>query len=169
MAKEMLESRYPELDYTRVKRVRKELMDEHIRCKGIDLKLGAKEILSYLKDRGITSMVATSTDYDLALRCLKETGLYDDLDSLISANDVPRGKPYPDIYEYACRKMGLRPQDCYAVEDSFNGIRSAISAGCRTIMVPDGVMPDEEWKEQLALLTDSLFDLIQYFERFDTI
>ena len=56
---------------------------------------------------------------------------------VVSAEDVKRGKPYPDIYEYACRKLNLRPEECIAYEDSPNGIISAHDAGINAIMIPD--------------------------------
>ncbi len=65
----------------------------------------------------------------------------------MSAEDVKRGKPYPDIYEYACRKLGLRPEECIAYEDSPNGIISAHDAGINAIMIPDMSQPDEELRQ----------------------
>ena len=66
------------------------------------------------------------------------------LDDVISAHDVPRGKPYPDPYLHACKALGVAPENTIAVEDSPNGVRSAAAAGCNVIMVPDLTEPDEE-------------------------
>ena len=65
-------------------------------------------------------------------------------DEIISVKEVPRGKPFPDVYLFACEKLGLRPEECLAIEDSPNGIRSAYRAGTRVVMVPDLTGPDEE-------------------------
>ena len=57
---------------------------------------------------------------------------------------VESGKPKPDIYLYAAQQLGLPANECLALEDSPNGVRSASSAGCVTVMVPDLTQPDEE-------------------------
>lgn len=57
---------------------------------------------------------------------------------------VAKGKPEPDIYLYAAEKLGLAPENCIALEDSLNGIKSASSAGCKTVMVPDLDHPSAE-------------------------
>ena len=62
---------------------------------------------------------------------------------LICATMVERGKPAPDVYAYACHTLGVTPEECYAVEDSPNGVRSAHDAGCRVIMIPDLTQPDK--------------------------
>ena len=69
------------------------------------------------------------------------------------------GKPEPDIYLYACSQIGEQPEDCIAVEDSPNGIKSAYAAGCKPVMVPDLTQPDEEIKPLLYAVVDSLADL----------
>jgi DNA helicase-2/ATP-dependent DNA helicase PcrA len=83
-------------------------------------------------------------------------GLNDDFDEVISAHEVPRGKPHPDPYAYACEKLGFAPEDCIAVEDSPNGVLSAVRAGCKTIMVPDLTEPDDDLRAQLYAVCPSL-------------
>ena len=74
---------------------------------------------------------------------------------------VAKGKPEPDIYLYASEKLGLKPEECIALEDSQNGIKSASSAGCKTVMVPDLDGPTEEIKPLLYDIADSLRDVIK--------
>ena len=69
---------------------------------------------------------------------------------------VERGKPEPDIYLYAAKKLELAPYECLALEDSQNGIKSASAAGCKTVMVPDLDEPSEEIK---SLLYDTAYNL----------
>ena len=57
---------------------------------------------------------------------------------------VAEGKPSPDIYLYACKQLGLAPEECMAVEDSPNGVMSAYRAGCKGVMGPDQTRPDEK-------------------------
>jgi HAD superfamily hydrolase (TIGR01509 family) len=59
----------------------------------------------------------------------------------VSSEEVARGKPAPDVYLEAARRMGQAPQDCAAVEDSANGIRSAVEAGLQVVAVPDRHQP----------------------------
>lgn len=77
---------------------------------------------------------------------LTKTGLIKYFDLRVTGDMVEHSKPNPDIYLKACDLLNLKPEECVAVEDSFNGIRSASSAGLLPIMVPDRVMPTDEIK-----------------------
>ena len=57
---------------------------------------------------------------------------------------VTHSKPHPEIYQMACKSLGLKPEECIAVEDSPNGIKSAVAAGLKTIMIPDTIAPTKE-------------------------
>ena len=74
---------------------------------------------------------------------------------------VKRGKPAPDIYIFAAEQLGLKPEECIALEDSPNGVKSAAGAGCKTIMVPDLTEPDEELQPLLHAKANSLSDVIR--------
>lgn len=132
------------LDYWQVRDRRKAIMEEMIAREGIRVKPGAVELLTCLNERGIARAVVTATDAERAERYLKQVGLEPYFDAVIGATSVERGKPAPDIYEYACGRLGRAPEECVAVEDSPNGVRSAYGAGMRVIMVPDQTEPDEE-------------------------
>lgn len=156
-APEQLKSWFGEdLDYWAVRDKRKELMEEMIAREGIQIKAGAVELLEYLNNTGVTAAVVTATDLERANRYLERLGLLEYFDRIISATQVERGKPAPDIYVFACRELGLEPGLCIAVEDSPNGVRSAYGAGCRVIMVPDQTEPDEELAKCLYKCASSL-------------
>jgi DNA helicase-2/ATP-dependent DNA helicase PcrA len=72
---------------------------------------------------------------------------------------LENGKPYPDIYLYACAKLGEKPEECIGVEDSPNGILSASRAGLNVVMVPDMTEPDEKLEQLLYKKLDSLEEL----------
>ena len=72
---------------------------------------------------------------------------------------VAEGKPSPDIYLYACEQVGVPPEECMAVEDSPNGVRSAYRAGCQVVMVPDQTLPDEELKKCLSACVPTLAEI----------
>jgi beta-phosphoglucomutase-like phosphatase (HAD superfamily) len=77
----------------------------------------------------------------------------------VSSEEVPRGKPAPDVYLEAARGHGVPPERCAAVEDSHNGIRSAKAAGMRVIAIPNQHYPPGE--EALALADVTLGSLAE--------
>ncbi|MCF0131089.1 MAG: HAD family phosphatase [Pseudobutyrivibrio sp.] len=139
-------------------------VDEMIKNKGIDTKPGLNEILAYLSDNNIKAAVVTATNIDAAKRRLTLAGIQDRFEIIISASHVKKGKPHPDVYEHAARQLGLTPDECIAVEDSPNGVRSAYDAGCKVIMIPDLSEPDETTKPLLYARCDSLSDIIDILE-----
>lgn len=145
-----------ELDYLAIKERRKELMEACLQEKGIEVKKGAFEILQLLKEKGITTCIATATDLERTTRYLNQTGLMPYFDKIITATMVKEGKPSPDIYQYACAELGLAPEDCLAVEDSPNGVLSAYRAGCKVILVPDQTEPEDEIKDKVYAILPSL-------------
>lgn len=149
----------PQLDYAAVREYRKKIMEEYLDQVGIALKPGATELLEWLKEHGYISAVATATDEQHAGKYLRRLGLLSYFDRVICATMVAEGKPSPDIYRYACKQLGQKPEDCMAVEDSPNGVLSAYRAGCRVVMVPDQTQPDEELKKLLYARADSLTDI----------
>ena len=154
-----------DFDYWAVRNYRKDLMEAYIDREGIEAKPGAREALEALRARGVLTAVATATDPERTRKYLAETGLIGYFDRLISATMVPRGKPAPDIYLYACRELGLDPAECVAVEDAPNGILSAYRAGLRVIMVPDLTEPDEELSKFLYATVGSLRELPEILEK----
>lgn len=146
-------------DYYAVRQRRKELMEEYIKANGLSLKKGAVELLTFLKEKGIQTAVATATDLERTKKYLTELGIVSYFDELVSATMVEYGKPAPDIYQYACEQLGRKPEECMAVEDSPNGVTSAYHAGCKVVMVPDQTQPDEETKKMLYAKVDSLLDV----------
>ena len=150
--------------YYEVRAHRGELMKAILDRDGIDLKPGAKELLSWLKERRVRCMVATATDISRTESYLLQTGIRPYFDRLISAAMVPEGKPSPDIYLLACREAGRKPGECFAVEDSPNGAKSAASAGCRVLFVPDLAAPDPETKSLCEGVFDNLFKVRDYLE-----
>ena len=147
------------LDYWTIRERRKELMQEHIRVHGIEKKDGVEEVLQVLSQEGYQTAVVTATDETRARQYLRDIGILELFDAVICANMVERGKPFPDVYLYACEKIQKEPQDCVAVEDSPNGIRAAYGAGCHVVMVPDLTQPDEESQNRIERKAASIRDI----------
>lgn len=161
LAKERLKGFFGEnFDYNAVHDKRIELMNSYIEENGIEAKTGAEELLGYLKGNGFPVALATATSEDRAKEYLKRVGLLGYFDEIVSASMVSCGKPAPDIYLFAAQRLGLLPEQCLALEDSPNGIKSACAAGCKTVMVPDQDEPDEEIKPLLFDVADTLTDVI---------
>ncbi len=154
-----------ELDYGAVRQRRKELMEECLDREGIRRKPGALEVVSWLKEQGVTTAIATATDPERTAKYLCSAGLEGYFSHIISAVQVAEGKPSPDIYLCACEQLALAPENCLAVEDSPNGVLSAYRAGCRVVMVPDQTQPDENLESCLYAKAGSLLELRDLLEK----
>lgn len=148
-----------EFDYTAVRECRRNMMKAHLDKTGIELKKGAAETLDWLRKNGYRVALATATPTERALEQLDEINITRYFNKIVSAAEVERGKPAPDVYVYACRKMGVSPKECLAVEDSPNGVLSAYEAGLNVVMVPDQTKPDEEISGKLCACLKSLEEL----------
>jgi len=94
--------------------------------------------------------LASSSNRELIDLVLAETGLTPLFRATVSSEEVARGKPAPDVYLEAARRLGLGPERCAAVEDSHGGIRSAKSAGMRVIAIPNPTYPPDAGALSLA-------------------
>lgn len=146
-------------DYDAVRSKRVELMDKYVEKNGIELKDGAEDLLVHLKENGYRIALATATPPERAEKYLRAHDLYKYFDVTVSASMVSLGKPAPDIYLLAAERLGLSAQSCLALEDSPNGIRSASSAGCVTVMVPDLDMPNDDILPLLHSVANGLCDV----------
>jgi HAD superfamily hydrolase (TIGR01509 family) len=104
--------------------------------------------------------VASSSNRPLIDAVLDVAGLAQYFEATVSSEEVPRGKPAPDVYLEAARRLGVVPERCAAIEDSHGGIRSAKAAGMRVIAFPNrGYPPDEESLAQADVVIRSLDEL----------
>src|SRR3954468_19077709 len=88
--------------------------------------------------------LASSSNLPLIELALELSGLRRFFAAVVSSEEVARGKPAPDVYLEAARRLGVAPERCAAVEDSTNGLLSAHAAGMRVIAVPDMRYPPSE-------------------------
>lgn len=152
-------------DYQKIRSRRMELMNEFLADKSPELKKGAVELLDFLNAQKIPAAVATATDFERTRDYLTRAGIFDKFEKIVCATMVERGKPAPDIYIYAASQLALSPEECIALEDSPNGVKSAASAGCKTIMIPDLSEPDEELKALSFAVVRSLDGVIDIVKR----
>jgi HAD superfamily hydrolase (TIGR01509 family) len=109
---------------------------------------GAVEAVERLAGRWPLGL-ASSSNRELIDLVLQLSGLARYFLATVSSEEVPRGKPAPDVYLAAARRLGVSPPRCAAIEDSENGIRSAKAAGMRVLAIPNRVYPPAE--DALAL------------------
>jgi HAD superfamily hydrolase (TIGR01509 family) len=106
-----------------------------LRTKGVPFRPGAQELLASLRDAGIKTALVT-----MSMRRMAESVVelidFEAFDLVVAGDDVTRPKPHPDPYLQACAVLGVSPDETVAIEDSPNGLRSAVAAGCAVIGVP---------------------------------
>lgn len=135
-----------------------ELWREEAEEHGIAKKPGLDELLSCLKDRGTPMAIATSSSRPQTEFSLRVSGLSFPFDHIVTGDQIENGKPAPDIFLEASRRLDVSPDRCLALEDSENGVRAAHSAGMVTIMVPDLKQPSDE-------VRDAAFDVVGSLEQ----
>ena len=153
------------VDYDGIRGKRIEMMDAFVEKEGVTLKPGIHELLAYLKEQGIKTAIATSSPIERTILYLTSVGLEKSFDELVSGYMVEKGKPEPDIYLYAAKKLGVEPSRCMVLEDSPAGILAAYRAECLPVMVPDQDEPDEETSSMLYAKADSLLEVISLLQK----
>ena len=102
--------------------------------------------------------LASSSNREIFETVLELAGLAQCFHTTVSSEEVERGKPAPDVYLEAARRLGVEPGRCAAVEDSHAGIRSAKSAGMRVMAIPNASYPPDEEALELADVTLASLD-----------
>jgi HAD superfamily hydrolase (TIGR01509 family) len=120
---------------------------------------GAVEAVERLAARWPLGL-ASSSNRELIDRALDVAGLTRHFRATVSSEEVPRGKPAPDVYLEAARRLGVQPSRAAAVEDSANGIRSADAAGMRVVAIPnERFPPPPDALELAAVVLSSIREL----------
>lgn len=124
-------------------------MDKY--CREVPLKPGVREFLPFLKERGVRMAVASSNDAQLIEACLKAQDVRQYFDAVITACEVKKGKPAPDVYLEAAKRLGVKPENCLVFEDIVPGIQAGKSAGMKVCAVHDIYsIPQEQEKRKYA-------------------
>ena len=142
-----------------------EFMTEYYRENALPVKKGLYVLLSYLKKRGCKMAVASSSKCTEIREHLRDAGVTDYFQVIVGGDMIRRSKPEPDIYLRACELLEEKPENCYALEDSKNGLMAAYRAGCIPLMVPDLWEPDGEIQQVIAGKFEDLEQVKDYFER----
>jgi HAD superfamily hydrolase (TIGR01509 family) len=126
---------------------------------GLALKPGVLELLDTLDQLRLPRGIATSSSPTTVERHLTSLRLVGRFDEIVGRGDYEAGKPAPDPFLEAARRLNVEPRLCLALEDSHNGVRSASSAGMMTVMVPDLLEPTDEIRALCTLVAGDLHDV----------
>ena len=129
----------------------------------IKAKRGAREYMSFLKDKGVKIGCATSNEKSLAMAALQPHGFKEKVDSVRTGCEVNAGKPAPDIYLKVAEDLGVEPKNCLVFEDIPNGMRAGKAAGMTVIGIED--IHSNDYKEEIDAICDyfikDYFDMLE--------
>lgn len=111
-------------------------VEELVRERGVPLP-GSREVLEWIREEGIPCGLATSSSYRLLESTLAALGLREFFSVVHSAQDEIYGKPHPAVYLQAAEKLGVLPTECFAIEDSVNGVLAAKAARMGVVAIPE--------------------------------
>lgn len=136
----------PDFPYAQI-RARADVLElEHVRRHGVPIKPGLIEVLERLRKAGLTLAVATSSRRAIAEEYLINANVLKYFDITVCGDEVSQGKPHPEIFLRAAGALSSAPEHCLMIEDSENGLRSAIRAGGQAILIEDIKSPAPEVK-----------------------
>lgn len=127
-------------------------------------KPGLDELLDFLDANDVPMAVASSSPEPLIRNNLRNAGLSERFEAVVSGVDLPRAKPFPDIFLDAAARLGADPAHSMVLEDSLAGVRAGAAGGFITVMVPDMVAPDETVTSLYDVCCDSLYDVRDLLE-----
>ena len=145
----------------------KEFLVKYYSENKVPIKKGLHSLLDYLHNKGCKLAVASSSPKWEVESHLQDANVVDYFNVVICGDMISKSKPEPEIYLKTCEILKEKPEDCYALEDSKNGLISAYRAGCKPIMVPDLWQPDEEITRILYKKFANLEEVQKYFTGID--
>lgn len=150
--------------YDKARAVRVRIAEEIIKRESPILKPGVTELLDWLDAHQIRLSVASSTHLLGTKEHLAESEILDRFEVVVGGDMVTRGKPNPDIFLKAAELLGLTPAECVVVEDSPAGIRAAVAAGMKAVLVPDQAAITQEIIDMSDAVLKSLHEMPAYME-----
>ncbi|MFD2673943.1 HAD family hydrolase [Gulosibacter bifidus] len=110
--------------------------------RSVDARPGALELLRDMHAAGIPLALVTNSSRTLVDAVVEGLGIEDVFATCVAAEDVTEGKPDPEPFVTAASRLGISAAQCLVIEDSRNGLRGALAAGCTALAVPHGVAID---------------------------
>lgn len=158
-----------DFDVEKFRAYNKIFMREDAIKNGIKVKSGFYELMNYLKSKGYKTAIASSSLQDRVEFSLKYANIDPKLfDEIITGDMVEHGKPEPDIYLFACKKLGVKIEETIVLEDSDNGVLSSTSAGIKTILIPDIKENSKKVKRLAFKILNNLNEVISILEEINS-
>ena len=123
-----------------------------------------EELLKYLRENNYKIAVASSSDTADIKNNLEKTKLEKYIDEIASGAEVENGKPAPDVFLLAAKRLGVDPKDCLILEDSKAGIKAGKASGAMVFMVPDMFTVDKECEDTADRILTNLGEVIGILE-----
>ena len=123
-----------------------------------------EELLKYLRENNYKIAVASSSDTADIKNNLEKTKLEKYIDEIASGAEVENGKPAPDVFLLAAKRLGVDPKDCLMLEDSKAGIKAGKASGAMVFMVPDMFTVDKECEDTADRILTNLGEVIEILE-----
>lgn len=149
----------------------KKLVDDHYEyIKNVLYTVGpekmpyVEELLKYLRENNYKIAVASSSDTADIKNNLEKTKLEKYIDEIASGAEVENGKPAPDVFLLAAKRLGVDPKDCLILEDSKAGIKAGKASGAMVFMVPDMFTVDKECEDSADRILTNLGEVIEILE-----
>ncbi len=157
-----LKTNFPDLDAEKFAFEMRKYIIANIK---VEYKKGALELLEFLKKNNIKIAIASGSTVSSIMHHLNETDATDYFDVIAGGSEVENGKPAPDVFLLAAKRLGAKPEDCFVFEDSANGIIAGYNAGMKCIGVPDVVDFDAEIKKIMFAELEDLSQAIPIFQK----
>jgi beta-phosphoglucomutase-like phosphatase (HAD superfamily) len=132
---------------------------------GIPAKPGLWNFLKVIEKRRLPAAVATSSDAGQVRMSLQAAGLNQRFSCIVTGDQVPKGKPAPDIFLEAARRLGSLPRHCLVLEDSEAGVLAATAAGMPVLLIPDLKQPSPSTAALAYRVFPSLKEATDFVER----
>ena len=118
--------------------------NQYIDTYGVPIKPGVTELLMFLKTNGYMTALASSSDRAIVEKELKSADIYKYFDKIVCGDEITHSKPDPEIFLKAVSALKSQKRESMVIEDSYNGLQAAVSAGVTAVMVPDMLPATEE-------------------------
>lgn len=142
-----------------------EIMTNRLNSEGLPIKAGLIKLLEFLKAKHIKMAIASSSSVEQIEACFRQASFKNEyFECIIDGGMVEKSKPHPEIYQIACQKLGVAPQNTLAVEDSEVGVLSAVAGGLNAVWIPDFKTISVDAQKLLFAQFKTLDEIISLFE-----
>ena len=162
-----LHKKFPNIDAAEVRKEWGDLVRDTISMNGVKFKKGFKSLINYLIKNKVKIGLATGSKYECIEKYFQNTGFNPKkiFDAILTIENVKKGKPNPEIYKKAMKKLNVKPKQCIVIEDSPNGAQAAWRCGAKVLLVPDVFPPTKQALRKCVTLKD-LNEVKKYLQEF---